>query len=288
MASSMTGFASAQAWVAPFRLVWELRSVNHRFLEIGIRLPGNLKSLEPACRATVDGALTRGKVDCTLTVNRDRDQRPGAELSEDVVAGLASLQRRVRERFPDAESLTVGDVLRWPGAVEEVSYEPADMESAVAEALGSALESLIAARRREGARLVAAIRERCDMMTDIIAGIEPRMGDAEDRYRHGLMRRLERFAVDADPQRLEQEMVHLAQRLDISEEIDRLAGHIREVQAVMERAGPMGRRLDFLVQELNREANTLTSKAQDAELTRDAVELKVLIEQIREQVQNLE
>ena len=288
MASSMTGFASARALVAPFRLVWELRSVNHRFLEIGIRLPGNLKSLEPACRARVDRALTRGKIDCTLTVNQDRDQLPAAELREDVVSGLASLQQRVREQFPDAEVLTVGDVLNWPGAVEQTSYEPAGMGSAVAEALDDALQSLVAARGREGARLAAAIGERCESMTGIIAGIGPRLGQAEKRYRHNLLRRLERFDVDADPQRLEQEMIHLAQRLDVSEEIDRLAGHIQEIEAVMERDGPMGRRLDFLLQELNREANTLSSKAQDAELTRDAVELKVLIEQVREQVQNLE
>ena len=288
MASSMTGFASAQALVAPFRLVWELRSVNHRFLEIGIRLPTNLKSLEPACRARVDSALMRGKVDCTLTVNREPDQRAGVELREDAISGLAALQQRVRESFDNAEPLTVGDVLRWPGAVEEASCEPADVESAVAEALDSALQSLVAARRREGERLTAAVRERCDTITGIIAAIRPRLGQAEERYRQSLVRRLERFDVDADPQRLAQEMVQLAQRLDVSEEIDRLAGHIQEVEAVMACDGPMGRRLDFLLQELNREANTLSSKAQDAKLTRDAVELKVLIEQIREQVQNLE
>lgn len=288
MASSMTGFASNQALVAPFRLVWELRSVNHRFLDISVRLPGDLRSLEPACRAQVDAALTRGKVDCTLTVTRERDFQGSAELQEDVLLGLSSLQRNVREQFPEAESLAVGDILRWPGAVTEVRYESSTVESAVAEALDGALESLVEARKREGSRLTAAIRERCRGMNDIIAGMQPRIGQAEQHYRSKLVQRLERLAVDADPQRLEQEMAHLAQRLDISEEIDRLTGHIQEVEAVLSRNDPMGRRLDFLLQELNREANTVSSKSQDTELTRGAVELKVLIEQMREQVQNLE
>ena len=288
MAYSMTGFASAQALVAPFRLAWELRSVNHRFLEIAVRLPGDLRSLEPACRARVDRALTRGKVDCTLTVSRDPDSRDTAELQEDVILGLSSLQERVRRHFPEARSLTVGELLRWPGAVEEPGYESADLESAVDETLGRALVSLVEARQREGQRLAEMLLERCHGVTAIIADIRPRLGQAEELYRGRLMQRLERFSVDADPQRLEQEMVQLAQRLDIAEEIDRLGSHVSEMESVLSRDQPMGRRLDFLLQELNREANTVASKSQDSDLTRNAVELKVLIEQMREQVQNLE
>ena len=288
MAYSMTGFASAQALVAPFRLVWELRSVNHRFLEIAVRLPADLRSLEPACRAQVDRALTRGKVDCTLTVSRDPDSRETAELQEDVILGLSSLQERVRRHFPEARSLTVGELLRWPGAVEEPGYDSADLQSAVDETLGRALASLVEARQREGQRLAEMLLERCRGVTAIIADIRPRLGQAEERYRGRLMQRLERFSVDADPQRLEQEMVQLAQRLDIAEEIDRLGSHVSEMEAVLADDRPMGRRLDFLLQELNREANTIASKSQDTDLTRNAVELKVLIEQMREQVQNLE
>ena len=288
MAYSMTGFASAQALVAPFRLVWELRSVNHRFLEIAVRLPADLRSLEPACRAQVDRALTRGKVDCTLTVSRDPDSRETAELQEDVILGLSSLQERVRRHFPEARSLTVGELLRWPGAVEEPGYDSADLQSAVDETLGRALASLVEARQREGQRLAEMLLERCRGVTAIIADIRPRLGQAEERYRGRLMQRLERFSVDADPQRLEQEMVQLAQRLDIAEEIDRLGSHVSEMESVLADDRPMGRRLDFLLQELNREANTIASKSQDTDLTRNAVELKVLIEQMREQVQNLE
>ena len=288
MACSMTGFASAQALVAPFRLVWEVRSVNHRFLEITLRLPGELRSLEPGCRARIDRALTRGKVDCTLTVSRDPEFREGAELREDAIVGLSSLQTRVRQHFPEAESLTVGELLRWPGAVEEPTYDPAALESAVDEALGKALESLVEARQREGQRLTELLLERCRGVTAIIADIRPGIGRAEERYRRRLLERLERFSVDADPQRLEQEMVQLAQRLDIAEEIDRLGSHVSEMESVLSGDRPMGRRLDFLLQELNREANTIASKSQDTELTRNAVELKVLIEQMREQAQNLE
>lgn len=288
MANSMTGFARSQALAAPFRLVWEVRSVNHRFLEIAVRLPVELRSLESACRSQVQSALARGKVDCTLTVNRDRDHQGGVELQENVVENLLSLQERVREMVPDADSLTVSEVLRWQGAVQEVTYESAAVESTVAAALDDALKSLVEARNREGQRLAAAVLERCRGMKAIIAEMQPRIGQAEQRYRSKLRQRLERLAVDADPQRLEQELAQLAQRLDISEEIDRLNSHIDEVEAVLSLDEPIGRRLDFLVQELNREANTLSSKSQDTELTRGAVELKVLVEQVREQVQNLE
>ena len=288
MANSMTGFARSQALAAPFRLVWEVRSVNHRFLEIAVRLPVELRSLESACRRQVQSALARGKVDCTLTVTRGRDQRSGVELRENVVEDLLSLQERVRAMVPDADALSVGEVLRWQGAVQEVTYESAAVESTVAAALDDALESLVEARKREGRRLAAAVLERCRSMKAIIAEMQPRIGQAEQRYRSKLRQRLERLAVDADPQRLEQELAQLAQRLDISEEIDRLNSHIDEVEAVLSRDEPIGRRLDFLVQELNREANTLSSKSQDTELTRGAVELKVLVEQAREQVQNLE
>lgn len=288
MANSMTGFARSQALAAPFRLVWEVRSVNHRFLEIAVRLPVELRSLESACRSQVQSELARGKVDCTLTVNRDRDHQGGVELQENVVEDLLSLQERVREMVPDADSLTVSEVLRWQGTVQEVTYESAAVESTVAAALDDALKSLVEARNREGQRLAAAVLERCRGMQAIIAEMQPRIGQAEQRYRSKLQQRLERLAVDADPQRLEQELAQLAQRLDISEEIDRLNSHIDEVEAVLSRDEPIGRRLDFLVQELNREANTLTSKSQDTELTRGAVELKVLVEQVREQVQNLE
>jgi len=288
MPSSMTGFSSTEGLQDPYRVTWELRSVNHRFLEIGFRLPEELRSLEPQCRELVVAALGRGKVDCTLRVSLADGERREATLQTAALQGLRGLQEAVQAEFPDARPLTAAELLRWPGVVEETTYEPASVEAVVKEALGRALGSLRESRQREGQRLAEALVQRCDGIAAIVAAIQPRLGIAEQRYRAKLEERLERLDVQANPERLEQELVLLAQRLDVAEEIDRLSGHVQEVRDVMGRDEPIGRRLDFLIQELNREANTLSSKAQDEDLTRDAVELKVLIEQMREQVQNLE
>lgn len=288
MPSSMTGFASTEALVEPFRLIWELRSVNHRFLEIGVRLPDDLRALEPDCRGHINAALGRGKVDCSLRVALAEGHTREVQLQGEVLEQLRALETETQSRFPDARPLAVGEVLRWPGILEEASYEPASLETPVMQALDDALDSLAAARQREGRRLAEALVQRCDAVSSIVSGIRPRIGVAEKRYREKLQERLDRLDVTTNPERLEQEVALLTQRLDISEEIDRLEGHIEEVRDVLKREEPIGRRLDFLIQELNREANTLSSKAQDADLTRDAVELKVLIEQMREQAQNLE
>ena len=288
MPSSMTGFAGAEALAEPFRLIWEVRSVNHRFLEIAVRLPEELRALEPECRRRVSAALRRGKVDCTLKSTLAEGCARELGIRDEVLERLRLLQNAVRGRVPEARPLSVAELLRWPGLLEEAAHEPAVLERCVTQALEAALKSLSGARQREGARLAEALVERCDGIAGVIAAIRPRLGAAEARYRTRLLERLERLAVEADPERLEQEIALLAQRLDISEELDRLAGHVTEVRDVLGRAGPVGRRLDFLIQELNREANTLASKAQDTDLTRNAVELKVLIEQMREQAQNLE
>lgn len=288
MPRSMTGFASAEALVKPFRLTWELRSVNHRFLEIGVRLPEDLRAMEPDCRGRVNAALARGKVDCTLKVGLAEGHTPEAEMRHDVLDRVRAIQTEVLEKYPDARPLAVGELLRWPGVLEETTYEASSLEGSVIKTLDDALCSLSTARQREGDRLVEALAQRCEAISNIIASIRPRIGDAEKRYRAKLKERLDRLAVETNPERLEQEIALLTQRLDISEEIDRLEGHVKEVSDIFGRQEPIGRRLDFLIQELNREANTLGSKAQDADLTRDAVELKVLIEQMREQAQNLE
>ena len=288
MPSSMTGFASAEARVEPFRLIWELRSVNHRFLEIGVRLPEDLRPMEPACRGRIDAALARGKVDCVLKVTLAEGCSRNVGVRDDELERVRALQDRVLQKFPDAQRLAVGELIRWPGVLEEATYEPASLEGPVTGALDAALASLGKARQREGGRLAEALLQRCESILTIISAIRPRLGGAEKRYRAKLQERLDRLAVETNPERLEQEIALLTQRLDISEELDRLEGHVEEVRDVLGRDEAIGRRLDFLIQELNREANTLASKAQDADLTRDAVELKVLIEQMREQAQNLE
>ena len=284
----MTGFASEEILVEPHRLVWEVRSVNHRFLDVGLRLPEELRALEPRCRALVGVTLRRGKVDCTLKISAARQTATAASLQEDVLDGLKEYEIQARQKFPDARQLTVGEILRWPGMFEGDSATLTALEDPITEGFSRALESLSASRQREGERLTELLFERCDAIAEIVAAIGPRIPEAQERYRAKLMERLERLNVEADPGRLEQELALLAQRLDVAEELDRLGSHVSEIRDVLGRDEPIGRRLDFLIQELNREANTLSSKSQDEELTRAAVELKVLIEQMREQVQNLE
>ena len=284
----MTGFAGAEALSPPFRLAWELRSVNHRFLDIAIRLPEELRALETACRDILAEHVRRGKVDCTLKISADDDANAGADADSAVISGLRVLEERVRQAFPEARPLSVLEVLRWPGVLKERQLDYAALAEPAKQALREAAASLEAARAREGERLASLLEERLDAIVARLDVVRPAVAGAQDRYRQRLEERLARLDVQAQPERLEQELVLVAQRFDVSEEIDRLAGHVHEVRSVLERREPIGRRLDFLIQEMNREANTLGSKAQDEELTRTAVELKVLIEQMREQVQNLE
>lgn len=288
MPNSMTGFANVEVTVEPFQLIWELRSVNHRFLEIGIRLPEDLRRLERICRERINEALGRGKVDCTLKVKLTKGHVQEIRLQHDVLMRLQAAQNRAQESLPGAQSLTVGELLRWPGVLEETTYEPASLEVPIMRALDNALQSLGGARQREGEHIYTLLELRCNKILRIISQIRPRIGRVEKRYREKLQERCGRLDIEVNPERLEQEIALLTQRLDISEEIDRLEGHVKEALVVLVREDPIGRRLDFLIQELNREANTLASKSQDVDLTRDAVEIKVLIEQMREQAQNLE
>ena len=284
----MTGFAGAEAESPPFRLAWELRSVNHRFLDISIRLPDELRALEASCRDILAEHVRRGKVDCTLKVTVAEGSGGAADIDAAALDALAALEVRVRQVLPHARPLTVNEVLRWPGILKERELDVAALEEPARQALREAAAALEATRAREGERLAALVEERLDAIVARLAAVRPTVESAQERYRQKLVERLERLDVQAQPERLEQELVLVAQRFDVSEEVDRLGAHVVEAREVLKRREPIGRRLDFLIQEMNREANTLGSKAQDEELTRTAVELKVLIEQIREQVQNLE
>ncbi len=288
MPYSMTGFASAAAESGPFGLVWELRSVNHRFLDTTFRLPEELRALEPGCREAVSARLARGKVDCTLRVSRSFTADADQQIRGEKLATLRTLTERVRGEFPDAEPLSVADILRWPGVLEEPRESTESLSAPVLATLNEAVVALQEARRREGQRTAAALTQRADAIAALVETITPRLTGLETAWRLKLEERLRRLDIEANPERLEQELVLVAQRLDVSEEVDRLAGHVSEIRDILRRDEPVGRRLDFLIQELNREANTLSSKSQDEELTRAAVDIKVLIEQMREQVQNLE
>lgn len=288
MPHSMTGFSTAETRVGSYRLVWEIRSVNHRFLELGVRLPDELRAVEPECRERVAAAIKRGKVDCTLKIGADERGAVTGTIVAGALERLRALEEQVRQVFPNASALSADEVLRWPGVLEEPARNLEELGEAVKNCLDAALRALTESRAREGARIAEMLEKRNAAITALVAGIKPQLDGVQERYRERLRERLQRLEVQADPERLEQELALLAQRADVAEEIDRLVSHVAEVHAILQRNEPVGRRLDFVIQELNREANTFASKVQEEALTRAAVELKVLIEQMREQVQNLE
>jgi uncharacterized protein (TIGR00255 family) len=289
MPHSMTGFATAGETIPPFRVVWEIRSVNHRFLELSFRMPDELRSIEPECRGLIGASVSRGKVDCTLKiVAADANAERGALVTE-ALAALKALEAEVHLSFPGAEQLSVAEILRWPGVIKGPEQDVAGLgAAALLRCLGAAVAAFGRARGREGERIAELLEKRAAGITALLESARPLLDGAQTRYRDKLRERLERLDVQAEPERLEQELALIAQRVDVAEEVDRLEGHVGEIRATLARAEPIGRRLDFLIQELNREANTFASKVQDETLTRTAVELKVLIEQMREQVQNLE
>jgi uncharacterized protein (TIGR00255 family) len=288
MIASMTGFARREASGAWGTLVCELRSVNHRFLEAGFRLPDELRAAEGELRARLARQLRRGKVDCTITYRRPQGAGSALEVDpvalERVLAAVHLVTRSLRE--PSA--LNALDVLRWPGVLREDGGSGEQLLAAAYAVFGATLEELGAARAREGARLRELLEQRCTGLDALVAEVRARLPEVQARMRVRLNERLAELTASVDPERLEQELALLLQRLDVDEELERLAGHISEVRRVIGASEPAGRRLDFLMQELNREANTLSSKSQDLETTRSAVDMKVLIEQMREQVQNAE
>ncbi|WP_297528648.1 YicC/YloC family endoribonuclease [Thiohalobacter sp.] len=288
MILSMTAFARQEREAAWGALTWELRSVNHRYLEVIVRLPEELRGLEPHIRERVGERLRRGKVECNLRVRLAPVAGSALELDDELIGQLATAAATVAGRFGEAAPVDPLDVLRWPGVIHEQQPDLGPVREDVMAAFGDALEELVATRRREGAHIRELLLARLAAMEPIVAGVRARLPEVRDRVRERLLARLEEAGVQADPGRLEQELVFVAQKMDVDEELDRLEGHIKEVRQVLERDEAVGRRLDFLMQELNREANTLGSKSADAETTRASVDLKVLIEQMREQVQNVE
>jgi uncharacterized protein (TIGR00255 family) len=285
---SMTGFATHELEASPFRFIWEIRSVNHRFLDLSIRVPEEMRALEARCRELITARIKRGKVDCSLRWSGESGQARGLGLAEDALTQLLSLAAEVSGRYPAAQPLTVAEILRWPGVLAEPRPDFEAIAEPVIEGLEGALTALQQARQREGDRIDAFLRERADSVVALLDAIRPRLEDVQQRYRQKLQDRLARLEIEATPERFEQEVGIVTQRLDVAEEVDRLLGHVNELRHVLGTGEPVGRRLDFLIQELNREANTFASKVQDEALTRGGVDLKVLIEQMREQVQNLE
>ena len=288
MLRSMTAFARREQPSAWGAITWELRSVNHRYLETTLRLPEALRGLESPARERISAALSRGKVEGTLKLQAAGVAATAITLNFPLVERLLDVAAELEHQMGPGTGLRLIDVLRWPGVVNETEPDLDEIRTVILGALDAALAELIATREREGQRTVELLAQRCEAMRVQVARARARRPEVLVRWREKLLSRLADIPVEADPGRLEQELVLIAQRLDVEEELDRLDAHLDEIQAVFERPEAVGRRLDFLMQELNREANTLSSKSVDAETTRAAVELKVLIEQMREQIQNIE
>lgn len=286
MIRSMTAFAGAEATTPQGWFACELRAVNHRYLEINPRLPDELRPLESQLREQVTARLSRGKVDLTF---RYRAPQGAAELRLDdaVAARMAALAHELRNHFPGMHT-DFATLLGWPGLLVKPELDQEGFAAAALAVLARALDEFVATREREGDKLRAAIAERLDAVERIVADVRTWLPEIRIALRARLEQRLAELKQPLDPGRLEQELVLQVQRIDVDEELDRLAAHVAEARRVLGLEEAVGRRLDFLMQEFNREANTLGSKSVDPRTTRASVELKVLIEQIREQVQNIE
>jgi uncharacterized protein (TIGR00255 family) len=288
MIYSMTGFAVATKELEQGALNLELRSVNHRYLDIQLRLPEELRLLEPALREVIVKDVGRGKVDCRLSFNPSSNAPQALQLNTNLLKQLAELNLEVKAALPDAGSLSAADVLRWPGMLGGDLISAESLRDTCITLLQSALHELNLTRSREGEKLKALLLERIEKMVQLVAGVTPRLPEIMATYREKLSSRLQESLINLEDERIRQEFALFAAKIDVDEELTRLSTHLVETKRTMDRGGAVGKRLDFLMQELNREANTLGSKSVDAGVSRVAMELKVLIEQMREQIQNIE
>ncbi|MFZ2507161.1 MAG: YicC/YloC family endoribonuclease [Steroidobacteraceae bacterium] len=284
----MTGFARSERTTAAGVLAWELRGVNHRYLEVGLRVPEELRGSEAEFRQAIAATARRGKVDATLYL---RNQTAGAreiELDDRLLDRLVESALLVQRRLGAAARIDAMDLLRWPGVIRDGERDTAPLAIAAQELLTITLAAFSASRASEGARIADMLRSRAQGVQRIIGEVAARLPEVQARIRARLQERLAALTEEGNPERLEQEIAMLLQKMDVAEELDRLQSHVAEMSSSLGTDEAVGRRLDFLMQEFNREANTLSSKSQDVETTRSAVELKVLIEQMREQIQNVE
>ncbi|MET0066609.1 MAG: YicC/YloC family endoribonuclease [Candidatus Thiodiazotropha sp.] len=288
MISSMTAFAREEYRGDLGNMSWEIRSVNHRYQEVYLRLPEELRALEPVIREQLNSRLSRGKLDVTLKFKPGEHAEAPLRINQRLLEQVLEAERDLADRYDLETALGTRDLLRWPGLLEEQEQDYTPVKQQAMQLLETAIDSLIDNRLREGERLGEIILQRCRSLHTEVNRVRELMPDVLEGVRTRIRERLAEVLEELDETRVEQEMVLLVQRLDVDEEMDRLETHLDEVARVLEADEPIGRRLDFLMQELNREANTLTSKSNDVEITRSAVEMKVLIEQMREQIQNIE
>ena len=288
MIRSMTGFARRERQGVWGTLSCELRTVNHRYLEVSLRLPDELRALDNEIRQLIAAALRRGKVDANIYLKSAAGNQRALELDLNLLNEVIGRVHEVRERIQDTAAVSPLDLLRWPGVVREAEMDAAPIIAAALELAREALSELNETRQREGQRIRELLLARCTAMRAQTQSVKLRLPEVSQRLRERIKDRITQLGMAPDNERLEQELVMYAHKMDVDEELDRLVGHLDEVQAALNSSEPAGRRLDFLMQELNREANTLSSKSQDSETTKAAVDMKVMIEQMREQIQNVE
>jgi uncharacterized protein (TIGR00255 family) len=288
MIASMTAFARQESEGEWGRAVWEVRSVNHRYLEISLRMPENLRHLETKVRELVGKRLNRGKVDCSLRFETITRAGETLSINQDLARQISAACKEISPLLANPAPVNPLDVLRWPGVIVEKATDPEAINTPILDLLNSSLDTLIEARQREGAKLSDIIQQRCSASIEQVDKLRVIYPEILAAYRERLLEKTRELSTALSEDRLEQEMLLLAQKLDVAEELDRLDTHLHEMERVLKDKKPVGRRLDFLLQEMNREANTIGSKSTHTEGTNTSVELKVLIEQMREQIQNIE
>ncbi|MAZ70014.1 YicC/YloC family endoribonuclease [Porticoccus sp.] len=287
MPSSMTAFARHSIECHWGTAAWEIRSVNHRYLETGFRMPETVRDLEATLRELTRKHLQRGKVDCTLQLNIAK-QSGEVAINQPLAEQYITASEQLARLMADPAKISPLDILRWPGVLSEPEIDREELKNTLLRLFEETLDQLVEGRRREGGKLGELVEQRLDGIAVQLATVRSRLPELLAAQRQKLIDRLQEVSTDLDQNRLEQELVLIAQRADVDEELDRLDTHLGEIRRVLQRQEPIGRRLDFLMQELNREANTLSSKAIATDTTNAAIELKVLIEQMREQIQNIE
>ncbi len=288
MIRSMTAFSSSESSSQAFTVRWEMRSVNHRYLDIKLRLPDFVRTLEPKIRSEIGKRLKRGTVDCVLTCHAHVDSEDSLAIDLNYVKRLLSAADSVESVMNAPLGYSALEILKWPGVQIEPEINVAELGLEVISVLEATLRAQIDARQREGNSLSILLDERCQLMRRQVEIIRSRMPELRDKFRAKLKAKLEDIQAMVDSERFEQELVFMLQKMDIDEEIERLDTHISEMLRLLQQSEPIGRRMDFLLQEMNREANTIGSKSVDSITTQSAIEMKVLIEQMREQVQNIE
>ncbi len=288
MIFSMTGFATTTAELDSGSLTLELRSVNHRYLDLQLRMPDELRLLESILRETIIAQLTRGKVECRISFTVRQSEQIPTQLNQTMVRQLAQWSSEVRAILPDANSLSVAEILHWNNVLHRASSSVEVMRATVLQLLQQTLQEFSAARGREGEKLQTFLMQRVTQIEKLCATVAPRIPSALAAYEEKLVTRLQAAMSGGDDERIRQEISLFASKIDVDEELSRLQTHVLEVKRVLAAGGALGKRLDFLMQELHREANTLGAKSVDAEVSRSSMEMKLLIEQMREQIQNIE